>query len=108
MKAGGGLGYVSRKDRTTVRAGHGVLSAGLSEAATVTQTAWSLTRTPEPADEGGHKKRTGRAKDGTRAWKGKGIRVSQARVTNAKGGEAGGRRLGARVGGGHATQGEKG
>ena len=75
MKAGGGLGYVSRKDRTTVRAGHtsGVLSAGLSEAATVTQTARSLTRTPEPADEGGHKKRKGRAKDGTRARKGKGI-----------------------------------
>ncbi len=88
MKAGGGLGYVSRKDRTTVRAGHGVLSAGHSEAATVNQTARSLTRTPEPANEGGLKKRTGRAKDGTRARKGKGTRVSQARVAKAKGGEA--------------------
>ncbi len=110
MKAGGGLGYVSRKDRTTVtvRAGCGVLRAGLSEAVTVTQTARSLTRTPEPADEGDLEKSTGQAKDGTRARnlgrKGKGIRVSQARVTKAKGGEAGGRRLG----GGHATQGEKG
>jgi hypothetical protein len=104
MKAGGGLGYVSRKDRTTVRAGCGVLSAGLTEAVTVTQTARSLTRTPEPADEGGLEKSTGQAKDGTRARKGKGIRVSQARVTKAKGGEAGSRRLR----GGHATQGEKG
>jgi hypothetical protein len=103
MKAGGCLGYVSRKDRITVRAGHGVLSAGLSEAATVTQTARSQTRTPEPAAEGGLEKRTGRAKDGTRARKGKGIRVSQARVTKVIGGEAGGRRLG----GGHATQGER-
>ncbi len=99
--------YVSRKDRTTVRAGCGVLSAGLSEANTVTQTARSLTRTPEPADEGGLEKiqkSTGQAKDGTRARKGKGIRVSRARVTKAKGGEAGGRRLG----GGHAMQREKG
>jgi hypothetical protein len=38
MKAGGCLGYVSRKDCTTVRAGHGVPSAGLSE---VTQSALS-------------------------------------------------------------------
>ncbi len=104
MKAGGGLGYVYRKDRTTVRAGCGVPSAGLSKADTVTQTAWSLIQTPEPADEGGLEKSTGQAKDGTRARKGKGIRVSQALVTKAKGGEACGRRLG----GGHATQAEKG
>ncbi len=83
MKARGGLGYFSRKDCTTVRAGHGVLSVGLSEAATVTL-ARSLTRTPEPADEGGLKKRTGRARNGTRARMGKGIRASQARVTKAK------------------------
>ncbi len=61
MKAWGGLGYVSRKDSTTVRAGCGVLSAGPSEADTVTQTARSLTRTPEPADEGGLEKSTGQA-----------------------------------------------
>jgi hypothetical protein len=81
-----------------------MLSAGLSEADTVTQTARSLTRTPEPAGKGGLEKSTGQAKDGTRARKGKEIRVSQARVTKVKGGEARGRRLG----GGHTTQGEKG
>jgi hypothetical protein len=46
----------------------------LIKAATVTQTALSVTRTPELADERCLKKRTGRAKDGTRASMGKGIR----------------------------------
>ncbi len=83
---------------------NGVLSAGLSETATVTQTVWSQSRTPEPTDERGRKKRTGRAKDRTRALLGEGIRVSQAQITKAKDGEAGSRRLG----GDHATQGAKG
>jgi hypothetical protein len=58
MKAGGVLGYVSRKDHTTVRVGCGVLSAGLIEADTVTRAARSLTRTPEPTDEGRLEKST--------------------------------------------------